>query len=158
MQEPGGCGPSSCMILSPADEGKLGKGEDPGVGSLYSHAVCQPWRQSSLLELPGSALEGPGGRPLRTELPLPFSTRAAQRVDKAYSPHNTVLEGPRAGRPTTGSRHSLTYNPHVYKACTWTYTINGHRHKYMEMGLCSQTHTRGHIRRAIQLGSHACAF
>lgn len=66
-------------------------------------------------------------------------------MDKSYFPHTAVLEGPREGRPMAGSRHSLTYNPYVYKACTWTHTTNGHRHEYMEISHCSQTHTYGHI-------------
>lgn len=72
------------------------------------------------------------------------SSEAGQKAE-AYSPHTTILEGPRARRPMAGSRHNQTYNPSMYKVCSWTHATNaGHRHEYMGIGRCSQTH--GYVR------------
>lgn len=147
MQEPGRCWHLSSVTSPPADEGKLGKGKDPNVGSIYSYAVCQPWRQSSPPHrtpkfCPGASVLNVG------------SSEGGQ--DKAYSPH-TVLQDPRARTPrppqldpgTTGhtppcTRHALGHAPQMLN------THCGHGHEHMEICHCSQmlvprcTHTGAH--------------
>lgn len=142
--------------------GRLGRGEDPSVWGPFICSVLA----LAIEFLPGAPSICPAGsepRPLRTELPQPFSAWAARC--QGYSPLTTILEGSRA-RSQVRSRHSLTYTHtctryalrHTHRPTLWAQTrISEDLPLLPDFG--AQTDTPGHITytvKAADMQTHQC--
>ena len=142
------------------------RGEDPSVWGLFICSVL-----ALVIEfLPGAPSFCPGGsepRPLRTELPQPFSAWAAQ-CQGLLSPHYHS-GGLKSKETQVRSRHSLTYThthtryalrhtPHTHRPTLWAQTrISEDLPLLPDFG--AQTDTPGHITytvKAADMQTHQC--